>query len=272
MFIYSIWDEICLEISKSKKCIRVDQVLEQSSNSEWIVVKHDVETNVKKAVQLAEIEYNHGIQATYYVQADLLKDNVEQLKKIQSMGHEVTYHYDVLDANNGNFKVATEEFSKTVESFSSYGFEVKTVCPHGNPVIVRDGWSSNKDFFRDESVAKKFPNILDMVIQLPDKLNDNYIYISDAGYEWKQIVNIKDNDVTNQGDIDLGDYKNLLYTINHEERVILSTHPHRWEQSKFRFLFNIYFFKILRFVARKISSIPFLKKIMSKYYYLAKKI
>ncbi len=272
MFIYFIWDKICLELSKSKKSVRIDQILEQPYTSKWIAIKHDVETNVEKAVRLAEIEYRYGIQATYYVQADLLKGNVDQLKKIQSMGHEVTYHYDVLDANNGDFKAATDEFTKIVKEFSSYGFEVKTVCPHGNPVVVRDGWSSNKDFFRDESIVKKFPNILDMVIQLPNKLNGKYIYISDAGYRWKQIVNIKDNDIVNHGDVNLGDYKNLLKIIGNEDRVILSTHPHRWEGSKYKFLFNVYFFKILRFTARKISSIPFLKKIMSRYYYLAKKI
>ena len=272
MFIYAIWDEICLEISKSKKSIRVDQIVEQPGDAKWVAVKHDVETNVEKALHLAEIEYKHGIHATYYIQADLLQANAEYLKKIQRMGHEVTYHYDVLDANNGNFKVATEEFNKIVEAFTSYGFEVRTVCPHGNPVVVRDGWSSNKDFFRDKSIAEKFPNILDMVIQLPNILSETYTYISDAGYGWKKIVNIKDNDIVNHGDVNLGDYKNLLKIIGDEDRVILSTHPHRWEESKYKFLFNVYFFKMLRFIAKKAASIPVFKKIMSKYYYLAKKV
>ncbi len=42
MFIYAIWDEICLEISKSKKSIRIDQIVEQSVNAKWIAIKHDV--------------------------------------------------------------------------------------------------------------------------------------------------------------------------------------------------------------------------------------
>ncbi len=272
MFIYAIWDEICLEISKSKKSIRIDQIVEQSGNAKWIAIKHDVETNVEKAEQLAKIEYKYGIQATYYVQADLLQGNIEKLKKIQNMGHEVTYHYDVLDANNGNFDVASDEFAKIIKAFAFYGFEVRTVCPHGNPIVIRDGWSSNKDFFRDKSIVEKFPNILDMVVQLPNILSDTYAYISDTGYGWRQIVNIKDNDIVNHGDIDLGDYKNLLKIIDNEDRVILSTHPHRWEGSKYKFLFNVYFFKMLRFVAKKAASIPFFKKIMSKYYYLAKKV
>ena len=66
-------------------------------------------------------------------------------------------------------------------------FIVSTVCPHGNPIINRDGWSSNKDFFRDTDISKMFPDILDIVVHLPSRLGNNYVYISDAGYSWKII-------------------------------------------------------------------------------------
>ena len=70
------------------------------------------------------------------------------------MGHEITYHYDVLDSNRGNFKLAIEAFSNDIKRFKKYGFDVQTVCPHGNPVMIRDGWESNKDFFREQKVQK----------------------------------------------------------------------------------------------------------------------
>jgi len=271
MFIYSIWDEICETISKNSNTVTVNQILTQPS-SKWIAIKHDVETNVPKALVLAKIEAKYNITATYYVQADLLDDNYKLLQEIASLGHEVTYHYDVLDANNGDFGKSIEEFKVNLTKFKKYGFEVQTVCPHGNPVIIREGWSSNKDFFRDNKVLNLFPNILDMVVELPNKLNYPYTYISDAGYGWKQIANIENNDLQNNGDIKLKDYKELLAILNNSDALILSAHPHRWEQSAFKFLFKIYLFKTVRFTARQIASIPFLKKILSKYYYLAKKI
>ncbi len=271
MFIYSVWDEICAEISKKSNIITVNQILNQSIPN-WIAIKHDVETNVLKALEIAKIEAKYNIKATYYVQADLLDDNYELLQKISSFGHEVTYHYDVLDANGGDTVKAMDEFTNNVEKFKKYGFNVETVCPHGNPVMIRNGWNSNKDFFRDEQVVNLFPDILDMVIELPKRLADNYTYISDAGYGWKQIVNIENNDVKNDGDIKIKDYKELLKIINTQERVILSAHPHRWEKSSLKFLYNVYVFKVLRFIARQVSSVPVLKKVLSKYYYLAKKI
>jgi hypothetical protein len=270
MFIYAIWDEICQELSKLKT-IRADEILNQKSDDSWIVIKHDVETNVSKSLSLAKIEAKYSIKATYYVQADLLKDNYKTLQEIQKLGHEVTYHYDVLDANSGDFDLATEEFNKNINLFNSFGFKIKTICPHGNPLINRDGWSSNKDFFRDRSVADRFYDILDIVVGLPSRVGE-YIYISDTGYGWKQIVNIANNDIKSSGDIDLGDYRNLLIFIKKEERVVLSTHPHRWEQSYAKALFNLYRFKILRATARRLSSISFFKKIMSKFYFLAKKV
>ncbi len=271
MFIYSIWDEICAEISKKSNTITVSQILHQSTQN-WVAIKHDVETNVPKALALAKIESKYNIKATYYVQADLLDDNYELLQEISSLGHEVTYHYDVLDANSGNLNKSIKDFTNNIAKFKKYGFIVQTVCPHGNPLMIRDGWSSNKDFFRDNKVAELFPNILDMIVQLPGKLDYKYTYISDAGYSWKQIVNIESNDVKNDGDIKIKDYRELLEVINTKKSVILSAHPHRWEKSSLKFLYNVYIFKILRFVARQISSVPILKKIISKYYYLAKKI
>jgi len=269
MFVYSEWDKICQELS-TLKTIRADEI-PSKKDLEWIVVKHDIETNVPKALELAKIEAKYSIQATYYVQVDLVKDNYKILQEIQKLGHEITYHYDVLDANGGDFTLATEEFIQNIKLFNSFGFEVKTICPHGNPLINRDGWSSNKDFFRDKTIADRFSNILDVVIDLPKRI-DSYLYISDTGYGWKEIVNITDNDIKNGGDIDLGDYKSFLERVKQEKRVIISTHPHRWERSYPKALFNLYRFKTLRYTARKLSSIPFLKKIMSKFYFLAKKV
>lgn len=272
MFLYSIWDEICHELSKVKKTIRVDEILQEDNNSEWLVIKHDVEIDVGKALLMAQIEAKYDIKATYFVQADLLHSGMKALHEIQQLGHEVTYHYDVLDANDGNYVMAMNEFSENIKKFNALGFEVKTVCPHGNPMINRNGWTSNKDFFRDQNTAVKFAGILDMVVQLPKRLNNNYIYISDAGYSWKQITNIEDNDIKNNGDIDLENYKNLLKTIKRHKRVILSTHPHRWDKSRMRSFIKLYRFKTLRFLAKKFSSVRFMKNIMSRFYYLAKKV
>ena len=270
MFVYSNWQKICKNLSENHKCILANQILEQDKNCSWVVVKHDVEANVSKALKLAKIESKYNIKATYYVQSYLLRDNKSDLKEISRLGHEVSYHYDVLDSNNGNYKHAISEFQKTIHDFKQLGFNVSTVCPHGNPIINRDGWSSNKDFFRDTYISKMFPDILDIVVHLPSRLGNNYVYISDAGYSWKIISNVEDNDIKNKGDQEITDFFKVL--SENTECLIISTHPHRWQSSKIIVISKTIMFKIIRFIAGLVSKIPFVKNIMSRYYYLTKYI
>jgi hypothetical protein len=70
-------------------------------------------------------------------------------------------------------------------------------------------------------------------------------------------------------------YKNLdfvLEQIKENDRCILSTHPHRWTSSSFVYVVKATMFKCIKAVAKVAVKIPFMKKFMSKYYYLAKKI
>ena len=117
MFIYKEWERFCSNIiNLNIKCITAFEALQESkSSNHYVIIKHDVETNVKKALQLAIIEHKYNIKATYYVQSYLIEntENIRLLKKINELGHEVTYHYDVLDSNNGDYKLAETEFDKT---------------------------------------------------------------------------------------------------------------------------------------------------------------
>jgi hypothetical protein len=272
MLVYKEWDRLCLELSKKYTCIRVDEIPNQPKGGSWISIKHDVETNVKKALKIAKIENKYNIRATYYIQSYLLLDNIKLLQSISDMGHEVSYHYDVLDSNHGNIRAAIEEFSETVTSFKKYGFEVKTVCPHGNPLMHRNGWLSNKDFFRNEEVINLYPNIFDIVVQAKSVIKSEFKYISDAGFGWKLIGNIDSNDIVNSGDTDINSNDSMLNLISLNSKIIISSHPHRWSKGYFAAVFHLIIFKTIRFTVRLLARIKFLKKIMSKFYYLAKKI
>ena len=271
-FVYTEWAKFCLNVLSNYNCIRINEIPQQSPNQSWVAIKHDVEANVEKAFELAKIENAHNIRATYYIQAYLLEDNVALLNKISDLGHEVSYHYDVLDANNGNIQLALKEFTSNVSRFEELGFQINSVCPHGNPLLIRDGWSSNKDFFRNRNVVKLFPNIFDVVIQANDIIKNKFLYISDAGYSWKIIGNIDSNDISDAEDIEIASSGELAELMKSFNNVILSSHPHRWCKSNASAIFQLSKFKLLRYIAKRLSKVPFLKKIMSKFYYLEKKV
>ena len=273
MFYYNNWHNFCSSINKSKiRTFRAAELLADKKTEQFIVFKHDVETNPAKALELAEIENKHGIKGSYYVQAYLLDnpENVKIFQQIKNLGHEVSYHYDVLDANSGDFE---KEFKENLQKFETAGFEIKTVCQHGNPVKNRVGYSSNRDFFRNKTIAEQYNEISDIVVNFKEKSRTNYIYISDAGYAWNIISDPENNDrIKGAPDIKLRGFEEILSKIDEGHSIILSTHPHRWKKSKLGIYFKIGMFKTVRSSVKFLTKIPGIKNVLNRFYFLAKKI
>lgn len=274
-FTWKNWEHFCAVLAKGGLLsIPAKEVSE--ADSSYVVLKHDVETDVKKAYQIASIEAKYGHKGSFYVQAYLLEDsqNVELLRQISNMGHEVSYHYDVLDSNRGDIATALEEFEANKKKFESSGFEIKTVCQHGNPVIERIGYASNRDFFRSDKIQGIYPDISDIMVDFKQKHNTDYLYFSDAGRRFNLIFDPINNDLTKSDDMNIpySSFDELLGALSSDKGNIISIHPHRWTKSALNYEIKTFMFKLIRVVARALAKIPFLKKIMSKYYYLAKKI
>ena len=96
-----------------------------------IFIKHDVEARMERAVRMARIEAEKGHRATYYIQGDLVKraSATRHVQEISALGHEVAYHYDVLDSKEGNYSEALKEFGEICGLFASAGIQITTVCP-----------------------------------------------------------------------------------------------------------------------------------------------
>ena len=274
-FIYSEWDNYCLQLAKKGIFgISAREVYDVGKDHEYIVLKHDVESNPSKALKMAKIEAKYGHKGSYYIQAYLLqKKNLSILKKISKLGHEVSYHHDVMDFCKGNIDEAMEVFLKNKLIFEQFGFDVKTVCQHGNPIVNRQGYNSNRDFFRSKEVQEKYPEIADIMVDFKNKANTEYEYISDAGMGFKIIFDPINNDIIPSDDknIPLKDCSEVLKFIE-GKRVIVSTHPHRWTNNICSSILKRFVFKTIRAIAKLCYKIPFAKKIMEKHYYLAKKL
>lgn len=277
IFVYKKWDDFCKKLAnKNLYSITAKNYINTDSKNRSFVLKHDVETSPANALKMAKIEHKYGHKGSYYVQAYLLekKENISILKEIQNLGHEVTYHHDVMDSNKGNIEKAKSEFQKNVDLFTQNGFEVVTVCQHGNPVVERVGYNSNRDFFRNGEVCNLYPGIFDIMVNY-HLHTPKYKYYSDAGRKFKYIFDPVNNDIKNSDDKNIS-YKNLdeLFKVlmNSDMNFIISTHPHRWMASKIKYVFKDVTFRVIKFIAKILMRVPVFKKIMSRYYYLAKKI
>ena len=100
---------------------------------------------------------------------------------------------------------------------------VSTICPHGNPLLKREGWNSNKDFSEMKEL-NKYSHIADIVINPELFINDKLIYVSDAGFVWKQIANIKENDRMITEDIPISGLNELLQIVSNNQSGIILAH------------------------------------------------
>ena len=277
MFYYNNWDDFCSWI---KDCglttCTAGHSLHIGHNTRFVVLKHDVESDVARAYRLAEIEYSHGICGPYYVQAFLLEkeNNVRMLQQMQQWGHEISYHYDVLDAHSGDYVAAEKDFIQKLTKFRNCGFRFTTICQHGNPVKNRTGYTSNRDFFRNEEIRERYPDFVDMVVDYSKHTSHEYKYISDVGYRWNVITLPETNDLHPEvKNLKLNGFKGLRQMIsNSRESFIVSTHPHRWNNTCVKAYTRILVFRIVRGTVSVVCHIPGVKRILSQFYYLAKKI
>ena len=275
IFTFKAWERFCKELASARRISR--PLCEITADDKtYVSLKHDVETDAPKAYKMAQIEHKYGHRSTFYIQAYLMEksENVEIFRKMQEMGHELSYHYDVMDSNKGDIEGAIAEFEKNKKIFEDNGFALVTVCQHGNPVVERVGYTSNRDFFRNERVRALYPEISDIMVNFKDIVPTDYAYFSDAGRKFKMIYDPINNDIVNSDDKNVI-YENLsevLGALETERGNIISTHPHRYRKSALVYVISATSFTIIKSMAKLLLKIPFMKKFMSRFYYLAKKI
>ena len=68
-----------------------------------VILRHDIDTSLDKAVQLAKLEAELGVKSTYFVLLSsefynvMAKESREKIKEIQTAGHEIGLHFDELN-------------------------------------------------------------------------------------------------------------------------------------------------------------------------------
>ena len=72
---------------------------QKNNNNKLVVLRHDIDRRPMNALQMAELEHELGIQSTYYFRFPYtFKPDI--IGKINDLGHEVGYHYEVLSKAN----------------------------------------------------------------------------------------------------------------------------------------------------------------------------
>ena len=82
-----------------------------SKREKVVIMRHDVDNSLEKAVELAKLEAEHDIISTYFIllSTDFYnissKKSLQMIKKIQELGHSVGLHFDEDKYNNCNVSI-----------------------------------------------------------------------------------------------------------------------------------------------------------------------
>ncbi|MFC7068811.1 hypothetical protein [Halobaculum lipolyticum] len=193
----------------------------------YLILRHDVDRKAGNAGRMARIEADRGVAATYYVRTSTFDPGF--VRSLESLGHEVGYHYEDFVRANGDTTEAHERFARNLGMFRRY-CDVETVCMHGNPLSPHD----NRDMWAgDDAVAFEEYDLLGEAYLSMDFVE--VTYFSDTGRTWRDgALKIKDHTV---GDSEkavsadtTADLAALLRT-GAFDRGCLLVHPERWADS-----------------------------------------
>ena len=200
----------CLDIAINSgysfyKMKDVDMALKDNMS---IIMRHDVDTQLDVAVEMAKIEFKKQICSTFFIRFHshsynplCLKD-ARKIRKISSLGHEVGLHYE-------------SDFYSLINSDSNYGMlleinllkeiigkDIKSIAPH-EP--TRTGI---------KNIDNKYAKSLNIKYQAYDKLFfDNFRYISDSSCRWRD--------------------GSMRYHVENKtsKKLYILTHPYWWYHS-----------------------------------------
>lgn len=224
-FTLNKYTQLCESISNSSYApMTVESYIKQNGKkNKVIILRHDVDSRPANALRIAEIEKEFKLKSTYYFRVIDEVFQKDLIEKIQALGHEIGYHYEVLDKSKGNFENAIKLFETELQAFRKIS-DIKTICMHGNsrtPWNSRDIWK-RYDFTEFDILGEAYLSI-DF---------SRMAYISDSARTWDHKYKVKDIVEGSKGSLlpQIASTDEIIDLIRKDEfnQLYILTHPDEW--------------------------------------------
>jgi hypothetical protein len=209
---YSVWPIACYMAARNTPDLVV-------------VLRHDIDRRPGNALRMARLEYELGLQATYYVRMIPSVFCPTILKEIAAIGHEIGYHYETLTRARGNPQQAIALFEQELARLRQI-CDIQTISMHGSPLSPYD----NRDLWRYYDF-RQFNLLGETYLSLD---YGQLVYLTDTGRSWaKSRYNLRDKVAQERPIPGLKTTDDLISAIYDHRftHVCILTHPERWAQS-----------------------------------------
>lgn len=195
----------------------------------FCLVRHDVDRKPKLALDMAKLEHDLGVKATYYFRAKKCSFDKIIIKEIAALGHEVGYHYESLSDTEGDIAEAIEDFAQNLAEFRKY-VKVYTCSMHGRPLKPFD----NRDIWKDPKnhalLKERFELLGEVYLDID---YTDIAYINDTGRNWTSgKSNVRDK-VHSKVKADFSSSEELLQYLKNKAhtKLVFQIHPERWSDN-----------------------------------------
>ncbi len=200
---------------------RFDEFL-RSPAERAVMLRHDIDDRKQHALDFARIQHEMGIVGSYYFRMVPQSFSPPLIRSIASLGHEIGYHYEVMDTCSGNPEAAIQKFAEHLEELRALA-PIETICMHGSPRSKYD----NRDLWKHYDY-RDFGLIGEPYFDIDFQ---SVFYLTDTGRRWDgHKVSVRDK-VNSPFDLSFRSTPEIIRALDQgslPDQIMLNFHPQRW--------------------------------------------
>ena len=169
----------------------------ENPDKRFIILRHDVDAQVQKALKMAKINHDLGISSTFFVRIHGPYNPFRQfayqaIQKIGNLGHEIGLHYEPMFYTTFGLPVEEMILFEIDLLDRMFKMKVRSIAPH-MPSLSSPRMDNIKEKYNDPYLPKFFSDIK---------------YISDSNKRWREDCMCK--------------------WIAQRDQLQIAVHPHWW--------------------------------------------
>jgi hypothetical protein len=183
-FTFAAFDEFCQRIAGGPVFTLAGYLARSTAPPPpFLILRLDVDYREAHAMCMARLAARHNLRGSFYFRHRHGAFDLEAMREIAAMDHEVGYHFETLDTCRGDFEAAECLFLDHLEALRGAGLTIRTVAAHGSPPTAPT-YRSNLD------LIDRSPGLLERAGVLGEAtLSIDFTevtYASDASWRWRR--------------------------------------------------------------------------------------